>query len=219
MLINFPIYLSCSKLVLHRHGFEYSLLVGLPSWRCGQSAYNVKTCNCLTASLLQVSSTSVLVFLLSITLNLSQSWNCKRQQTPSHTFEEQWFSVPHPERLCLLLPPCWSCWLCLSWPRPWPRPRSLCWISPPALGASSPASAGRPTPAASSTGWCLTQGARGLASTFTPSFRKSQVSILMHTAQGFTTRYNRQQRICFLVVFRSCHQFYNDYQWVGVLCI
>lgn len=76
-------------------------------------------------------------------------------------------------------PPCrFYSWSCSMWQdRAKLRSRTLSWIWPTASGASFPASAAQQTTAASSTQWCLTQGALGHASTSTRSSRVYQVML------------------------------------------
>lgn len=80
-----------------------------------------------------------------------------------------WCSLPG----CVLSS--WSSWPCCPG-RAEPRWATLCWVWWAAWRGFSPAWASRPTTAAFSTPWCLTRGARALASTSTPSSSPIQVS-------------------------------------------
>lgn len=100
--------------------------------------------------------------------------------TSPSTSQEQFWSTSKQFKLFVFHPPEWrwsppyrfSSWPC-SLSQGWAEPNSgtLSWISP----GSFPVSVGRRTTAASSTRWCLMQGARGHAFMSTPSSRATQV--------------------------------------------
>lgn len=116
-----------------------------------------------------------------VSLSLAR-WYC-RDLLAASLWRSILLDLPHLHRwrwpLALSYSPC-GFWLAAAWPRAQVPAAST---SLPTWAASCPHSHALPTPAASSTGWCLTQGALAHASTSTPSSCLHQVR--KRTAQSW----------------------------------